>query len=72
MKKVQVEGFSNLFRDKYSGAILNCNIQEMASVKQRKTNINKMNSLEHKIQDLENDIAMLKSMMTKMLKENNK
>ena len=31
-----------------------------------------MNSLEHKIQDLENDIAMLKSMMTKMLKENNK
>jgi len=72
MKKVQVEGFSNLFRDKYSGAILNCNIQEMESVKQRKTNINKMNSLEHKIQDLENDIAMLKSMMTKMLKENNK
>jgi hypothetical protein len=29
IKKVQVEGNPNLYRDKYSGAVLNCNLEEV-------------------------------------------
>jgi len=71
-KKIQVEGNPNLYRDKYSGAILNCNIEEMKLAKIKRSEKQKIQSLEEKIYNLETNILELQDLIKNIVQENKK
>ena len=58
MNYLKVEGFSNLVRDSQNNSIINTNMSEYNEYLKRKEAKNKENQ---KIQNLENDLASMKS-----------
>lgn len=68
-KKIQVEGNPNLYRDKYSGAILNYNLQEIKASKQNRKDKDKVIYLENTVNDLKKDIGDLKAIISNLIQE---
>jgi cell fate (sporulation/competence/biofilm development) regulator YlbF (YheA/YmcA/DUF963 family) len=68
-KKIQVEGNPNLYRDKYSGAILNYNLQEIKASKQNRKDKEKVTYLENTVNDLKKDIGDLKVIISNLIQE---
>lgn len=69
--KVKVEGFGDLFKDKYSGAILNCNREAYNSAKNKRETLNKINKLEEEITNLKSTNEEIKNMLKILLERNN-
>lgn len=68
-KKIQVEGNPNLYRDKYSGAILNYNLQEIKLSKQNRKDKQKIVSLENTVNELKSDITEMKTLLNNLIQE---
>jgi hypothetical protein len=71
-KKIQVDGNPNLYRDKYSGAILNCNYEEIRISKLKKAERQRTLNLEEKVEALTKDMDEIKKMLNVLLRENKK
>lgn len=65
-KFINVDGHSNLVRDRNSGAILNINSKELEKRKKIKA-VHKQK--ENEIQSLKNDVDDLKQMLAKVLEK---
>lgn len=68
--KIKVEGFGDLYKDKYSGAILNCNRDAYASAKAKKQTFNKIEELEQQIKNLKETNQEIKNMLKLLLERN--
>jgi vacuolar-type H+-ATPase subunit I/STV1 len=68
-KKLQVEGNPNLYRDKYSGAILNFNLQEIKLSKEKRKDKQKINILETEIVSLKKEINEIKGLISNLIQE---
>jgi hypothetical protein len=64
---IPVEGYSSLVRDRETGVVLNTNIDEIESAKERKRikreNMQKEKDLDIKITSLESDVNDIKKML---------
>lgn len=68
-KKLQVEGNPNLYRDKYSGAILNFNLQEIKLSKEKRKDKQKINILESEVGSLKKEINEIKGLINNLIQE---
>lgn len=68
-KKIQVEGNPNLYRDKYSGAILNCNYEEIKLAKLKRAEKLKVVTLEETVDGLKQEIKEIKELLNNLLQE---
>lgn len=64
---IRVEGHSNLARDKYSGAIININTNEMTAARERKF---RWKTQQKEIQDLKGEVAEMKELIKQMVEAN--
>lgn len=66
-QRVKIEGSNSLFKDKYSGAILNCDKNEYLAAKLKKQNANKLQLMEEEIKELKDTnqqiLTLLKSLL---------
>lgn len=67
--KIKVEGYSDLYKDKYSGAILNCNLNAYNSAKNKKQTLNKIEILEEEIKKIKNTNEEIKNMLKFLLEK---
>ena len=72
-KMIPVEGYTNLQRDSFSKAILNCDIDKINTRKNIKNLNSKYIDIEKKIENLESNINDIKNLLLNLLdkKENN-
>ena len=73
MKLVKVDGHTGLGRDSKTGAIININKREVETARERKRRRKEAQEekvqLESKVVNLENDVADIKDMLTKILEK---
>jgi hypothetical protein len=69
IKKVQVEGNPNLYRDKYSGAVLNCNLEEVKLAKMKRQEKEKAISLEKTVDNMKKEISDIKELLNNLIRE---
>jgi|DEB0MinimDraft_3_1074331.scaffolds.fasta_scaffold09253_2 hypothetical protein len=73
MKLVKVDGHAGLGRDSKTGAIININKREVETARERKRRRKEAQEeklqLESKIVNLEDDVADIKDMLTKILEK---
>ena len=73
MDKVKVEGFSDLVRDKKTGAVVNINRPEAALARQRKYNWRvqqqEQQQLKSDVDQLKNDMSDIKDLLTKLVEK---
>lgn len=71
MDKVKVEGFSDLVRDKRTGAVININRTESDLARQRKYNwraqLQEQKQLKSDVDQLKNDISDIKDLLTQLV-----
>lgn len=71
MDKIKVEGFSDLVRDKKTGAVININRTESDLARQRKYNwrsqMQEQEQLKSDVDQLKNDISDIKDLLTKLV-----
>ena len=71
MDKIKVEGFSDLVRDKKTGAVININRTESDLARQRKYNwrsqMQEQEQLKTDVNQLKNDISDIKDLLTKLV-----
>ena len=71
MDKVKVEGFSDLVRDKKTGAVVNINRTESDLARQRKYNwraqLQEQEQLKSDVDQLKNDISDIKDLLTQLV-----
>lgn len=65
--KIQVEDRSDLVKDSHTGAILSRDISSVAAYKARKNEINKMRLMESKVNEMEQDLKDIKSLLQKLV-----
>lgn len=68
-EKIQVEGQPNLYRDKYSRALLNTNINEVIVAKNKRKERERLNNLEQTVGSLKQDITELKDLLNNLIRE---
>ena len=68
-KKIKVEGNPNLYRDKYSGAIINCNYEEIKLAKIKRAEKQKIVNLEETVDTLKNEMKEIKDLLNNLLQE---
>lgn len=71
-QKVRIEGFGDLYKDKYSGAILNFNKDAYIAAKNKKETVDKMKKLEEEVQSIKNTNEEIKNMLKTLLERNSK
>lgn len=68
---IQVQGKSNLVRDSYSNGILNTDAQSynayIESYKQKKKELQKVESIENELDNIKNDINEIKDLLKSFL-----
>lgn len=64
---IRVEGYSNLYRDEETGAIINC---DTVAYNQYVTSLNIKNFEKKEINDLKNEVSEIKSLLIKLLEKN--
>jgi len=69
--KMKVEGFSDLVKDKYSGAILNCNREAYLSAKSKREAFGKITKLEEEVKSLKTTNEEIKNMLKTLLERTN-
>jgi len=73
VKLVKVDGHTGLGRDSKTGAIININKREVETARERKRRRKEAQEekiqLESKVVNLENDVADIKDMLTKILEK---
>jgi hypothetical protein len=73
MDKVKVEGFSDLVRDKKTGAVININSTESDLARQRKYNwraqLQEQEQLKSDVDQLKNDMSDIKDLLTKLVEK---
>ena len=71
MDKIKVEGFSDLVRDKNTGAVININRTESDLARQRKHNwrsqMQEQEQLKTDVDQLKNDLSDIKDLLTKLV-----
>ena len=70
--KIKIEGFGDLYKDKYSGAILNFNKDAYTAAKIKKETSDKMKKLEEEVQSIKNINEEIKNMLKTLLERNSK
>lgn len=69
IKKIQVEGNPHLYRDKYSGAILNCNVEEIKIAKLKRADREKIKILETSVEELKTELSDIKNLLNTLIQE---
>jgi len=69
IKKIQVEGNPNLYRDKYSGAILNCNLEQIKLEKLKRKEKEKVKFLEEKVEQITLEMTEIKDLLKNIIQE---
>lgn len=69
IKKIQVEGNPHLYRDKYSGAILNCNYEEVKIAKLKRAEREKLKLLENTVEEMKNELGDIKNLLNTLIRE---
>jgi len=69
IKKIQVEGNPHLYRDKYSGAILNCNLEEIKIAKLKRADREKIKILENSVDELKTELSDIKYLLNTLIQE---
>jgi hypothetical protein len=64
---IRVEGYSNLYRDEETGAIVNC---DTMAYNQYITSLNMKNSQKKEIDGIKNEISEIKSLLKQLLDKN--
>jgi hypothetical protein len=64
---IRVEGYSNLYRDEETGAIVNC---DTMAYNQYITSLNTKNSQKREIDVIKNEISEIKSLLKQLLDKN--
>jgi hypothetical protein len=66
---ISVEGYSNLYRDKKTGAIINC---DNASYHQYLNSVNNRINTKKEIENLKNEVSEIKFLLQELLNESRK
>jgi hypothetical protein len=73
MDKIKVEGFSDLVRDKNTGAVININRTESDLARKRKHNwrsqMQEQEQLKSDVDQLKDDISDIKDLLTKLVEK---
>lgn len=73
MEQVKVQGFSNLVRDKKTGAVININTSESDFARQRKHNWRlqqqEQDQLKSDVDQLKNDMSDIKDLLTQLIEK---
>lgn len=64
---IRVDGYSNLYRDEKTGAIINC---DELSYTQYVNSLNSRESQKREIINLKNELGEIKSLLNKLLEKN--
>lgn len=64
---IRVEGYSNLYRDEETGAIVNC---DTMAYNQYITSLNTKDSQKREIDGIKNEIIEIKSLLKQLLEKN--
>lgn len=65
--KVKIEGYTDLYKDKYSGAIVNCNLSEYMLAKKKKEDLQKMEKVQQEIKELKNTNEQILNLLQTLL-----
>jgi len=68
-QKIRVEGQPNLCRDKYSRALLNTNVNEVITAKNRRKERERLSGLEETVGSLKQNITELKDLLNNLIRE---
>ena len=66
MDHIKVQGHSGYVRQRYSGAVLNTNTEQIIAAKEKKAALKKQ---KEEIETLKNDASDIKSMLTKIVEK---
>ena len=66
MDHIKVQGHSGNVRQRYSGAVLNTNTEQIVAAKEKKAALKKQ---KEEIETLKNDVSDIKSMLTKIVEK---
>jgi hypothetical protein len=69
--KVKIEGFGDLYKDKYSGAILNFNKNAYIAAKNKRETVGKIEKLEKEIESIKNTNEEIKILLKTLLERTN-
>ena len=64
---IRVEGYTNLYRDEETGAIVNC---DTMAYNQYVTSLNSRDSQKRDIDNIKNEISEIKSLLKQLLEKN--
>lgn len=70
MDKIKVEGYSNLYRDPSTGAIINSNIDEYNAYLEAKKKREELYNSVNEINNLKQEMAEIKSLLKELINKN--
>lgn len=65
--RIPVEGHPNLYRDEYTGAIINCDVEDYQNYVNA---LSKKEQEKNEIEEMKNEIKEIKSLLKKLVNQN--